>query len=109
MSRRLRIASLMLGAMSVLVPAVFFAFARAELLHPDPSRSAEFCGTPMLGALLLSFVICFVLSLIAVAVATVSYMQLRAPRPPSRLLELVAVGAPALVMLAIAFAAAILE
>ncbi|MGQ4659545.1 hypothetical protein [Lysobacter sp. F6437] len=104
-----RIASLILGAMSVLIPASFFAYMRAEFLQPDPSRGAEFCGMPLLGALLLSLVVCFVLSMIAVVIGAVSYSRLASPRSLSRRLELFAIGLPALVMLAIALAAAIFE
>lgn len=104
-----RIASLSLSAMSVLAPALFFAYTRAEFLHPDPSRDAAFCGMPLLGALLLSLAVCFSLSLLAVVIGTAGYVKLVAPRPLSRRLELALIGSPALMMLAIALAAAIIE
>ena len=53
--------------------------------------------------------VCFVLSLLSVIVRAVGYLQLLAPRPLSRRLEVIAVGSPALVMLGIGLASAILE
>lgn len=104
-----RMASLTLGAMSVLVPAAFFTYVRVEFLHPDPSRDAEFCGMPLLGAIMLCFAVCSALSLFAGITGILSYLQLTAPRPLPRRLELIAVGSPAMVMLVIALAVAVLE
>ncbi|MGH8073149.1 MAG: hypothetical protein ACREO4_03635 [Lysobacter sp.] len=104
-----RVASLILGAMSVLIPAVYLACVRAGLPQPDPSTGTGFCGMPLLGALLLSLVVCFVLSLVAVIIGTVGYSRLEASRSLSRRLELCVIGLPTLLMLAIALAAAMLD
>ena len=107
--REWRITSLILGAMSVLVPAVYFAHMHAGLPEPDPASGAGICGMPLLGALLLSLAACFVLSLFALIVGTIGYWRLEPPRSLSRRLELCVIGLPALLMLATALASAILE
>ncbi|SKA26825.1 hypothetical protein SAMN02745674_02809 [Lysobacter spongiicola DSM 21749] len=95
--------------MSVLVPAAFFTYMRVEFLHPNPSRDAEFCGMPLLGAIMLCFAVCFALSLFAGITGILSYLQLTAPRPLPRRLELIAVGSPAMAVFVIALAVAVLE
>lgn len=102
---RWRATSLTLGALSVLLPVMFLAALRAGLLQ----RDGEFCGMPALGVVLLAYLLCFVLSALAVATGVAGYRRLAVPRPRWRGLELGLVGLPGLAMLGMALTVAIPE
>lgn len=100
-----RLASLVLGAMSLLLPVTALVSLRTDLFQPD----GEFCGMSTLGVLLLVYLLCFVLSAIAVTAGAVGYWHHPIPRPRWRRFELGLVALPGLAMLGIALAVVILE
>lgn len=102
---RWRSVSHVLGAASLLVPAACLLALRAGLLQLD----GEFCGMSALGVVLLSYVACFALSVLAVTMGAIGYRALPMPRPRWRGVELLVTGLPALAMAGIGLAVAILE
>lgn len=100
-----RVASLLIGAASVLVPATSLIALRAGLLQMD----GEFCGMSALGVVLLSYVICFALSLAATLAGVAGHRALATPRSGWRRFELLLVALPGLLMLGVGVAVAILE
>lgn len=83
-----RAASLILGALSLVLPAVYFTMQSRAFDQWAAAQDGPVCGMPMLAALLLSVAAMFVLSLIAAILAAISYRRLARPRPLRRRAEL---------------------